>query len=123
MKKKDIIIYGLKLILELAVLLLLVLVIMYLVKSDNGVLSKIDKGNASEKLDMAIKTFSSTGGMKLETALRTIKGLESLEINEETGEYDIKIDGQDFLIISTELIPEEEVGEERTEGEKNGKKN
>lgn len=125
MNKKQTVIFILKLILELTVLILLVLVIIHLVKSENGILAKIDKGNASEKLDTAIKIFSSTDGMKLEIALRAIEGLNSLEANEETGEYNIKIDGQDFLVISRELVPEEKSIEvkEVTEGEKNGKKN
>ena len=123
MNKKQTILFILKLILELAVLILLILIIIHLVKSENGVLAKIDKGNASEKLDSAIKTFSSTDGMKLETALRAIEGLENLEINEESGEYNIKIDGQDFLIISKELVPEEIEVKELTKGETDGQEN
>ena len=60
------------------------------------------------KIDTAIKTFSSTEGMKLKTALETIDGLDDLQINNETGEYNMKIDGQDFLVVSREIIPEEE---------------
>ena len=124
MNKKQTIIFILKLILELAVLVLLILVIVYLVKSKNGILAKISQGNASEKLDTAIKTFSSTDGMKLETAIRAIEGLNSLEIDEETGEYNIKIDGQEFLVISRELVLEKDSIEAKdlTEGERNGKK-
>ena len=64
---------------------------------------------------MAIKTFSATDGMKLETAIRAIEGLQDLKINEETGEYNIKIDGQEFLVISQEIIPEEEQEKQKDE--------
>lgn len=108
MNKKKIVLETIKLIIELAVLILLILLIIHLVKSDNGVLAKISQGTAGEKLDVAIKTFSATDNMKLETAIRAIEGLQDLKINEETGEYKIKIDGQDFLVISKEVISEEE---------------
>lgn len=115
MNKKKIILGTTKLIVELAVLILLILLIVYLVKSDDGVLAKISEGTAGEKLDVAIKTFSATDGMKLETAIRAIEGLQDLKINEETGEYNIKIDGQEFLVISQEIIPEEEQEKQKDE--------
>jgi len=108
MSKKEKIIFVLKLLLELVVFVLLILGIIYLVRSEDGILAKIDKGQASEKLDEAIKIFSSTDGMELEDAIRSIEGLQDLEINKETGEYNVKIDGQEFLVISQEIIPEEE---------------
>ena len=66
-------------------------------------------GNASskEKLDEAIKTFASSDGVKLEDILKNIEGFEDLQINKEKGEYNIKIDGQEFIVISRELIPED----------------
>ena len=108
MSKKTIIITITKAIAELAGIILLIGLIVYLVKSENGILAKISEGTAQEKLDTAIKTFSSTEGMKLKTALETIDGLDDLQINNETGEYNKKIDGQDFLVVSKEIIPEEE---------------
>lgn len=108
MSKKERIIFVIKLIIELAVFVLLILGIIYLIKSDEGVLAKITEGDAKEKLDVAIKTFAATDGMKLEDSIRSIEGLEDLQINEETGEYNIKIDGQEFKVISKEIIPEEE---------------
>ena len=108
MSKKTIIITITKAIAELAGIILLIGLIVYLVKSENGILAKISEGTAQEKLDTAIKTFSSTEGMELKTALETIDGLDDLQINNETGEYNIKIDGQDFLVVSKEIIPEEE---------------
>lgn len=108
MSKKTIIITITKAILELAGIILLILLIIYLIKSENGILAKISEGTAQEKLDTAIKIFSSTDGMELKTALETIEGLDDLQINNETGEYNIKIDGQDFLVVSREIIPEEE---------------
>ncbi len=108
MSKKTIIITITKAVAELAGIILLVGLIIYLIKSENGILAKISEGTAQEKLDTAIKTFSSTDGMQLKTALETIEGLDYLQINNETGEYNIKIDGQDFLVVSREIIPEEE---------------
>lgn len=108
MSKKTIIITITKAIAELAGIILLIGLIVYLVKSENGILAKISEGTAQEKLDTAIKTFSSTEGMELKTALEAIEGLDDLQINNETGEYNIKIDGQDFLVVSREIIPEEE---------------
>lgn len=109
---KDII----KIIIELVVLILLILFIIYLLKSENGVLASINQGEANEKLEEAVKLFTSTEGLKLEDAIRRIEGLEELKIDEETGEYNIKIDGQKFLIVSQEVKPEE--GEENN-GEEN----
>lgn len=116
MSKKTIIITITKAIAELAGIVLLILLIIYLIKSENGIFEKIKEGTAQEKLDTAIKTFSSTEGMELKTALEAIEGLNDLQINNETGEYNIKIDGQDFLVISREIIPEEE---QTTENESN----
>ena len=76
MSKKTIIITITKAIAELAGIILLIILIIYLIKSDNGILAKINEGTAQEKLDTAIKTFSSTEGMKLKTALETIDGLD-----------------------------------------------
>lgn len=116
MSKKTIIITITKAIAELAGIVLLILLIIYLIKSENGIFAKIKEGTAQEKLDTAIKTFSATEGMELKTALEAIEGLNDLQINNETGEYNIKIDGQDFLVISREIIPEEE---QNTENESN----
>ncbi len=118
--KKKIAVQTIKLILELTMSILLILIIIYLINSNDGILSQIDRGNASEKLETAIKTFASTDGMKLDTAIKNIKGLENLEINEETGEYKITIDGQEFLVFSKEIIPEEQ---EKEVGEKDGQEN
>lgn len=118
MTKKEKIIGVLKVTIQLLILIALILFIIYLIKSDNGVLAKINEGNAGEKLDTAIKIFSSTDGMKLDEALRSIEGLEHLDIKEETGEYNMKIDGQEFLVISREVVPE---GEEKIEVQEKGK--
>lgn len=117
--KKEIAIYILKIIIELAVFILLILWIMSLLNNEKGILSKINRGEAQEKLDTAIKIFSSTDGMKLEDAIRSIDGLEDLQINNETGEYNIKIDGQEFMVISQENVLEEELANEVKD---NGKK-
>lgn len=109
MRKKRTIKKILKCIVELAVFTLLILWIVQLVRADDGVLAKSAEGPAQEKLDEAIRIFSATDGMELKTALESIEGLEDLQINYETGEYTIKIDGQDFFVVSRELIPEEEL--------------
>ena len=108
MSKREKAIYVLKLILELAVLVLLILVVIYLIKSKNGILSSIKNGSAEEKLDMAIKTFTSAEGMQLKQVIESIDGLKDLEINEDTGEYKMKIDGQEFIIFSREIVAEPE---------------
>ena len=110
--KKEVAIDVLKIVIELAVFILLILWIMSLLNNNKGIISKINRGEAQEKLDTAIKIFSSTDGMKLEDAIRSIEGLEDLQINNETGEYNIKIDGQYFIVISQEIIPEEEMANE-----------
>lgn len=104
MTRKEKVKHAIKILIELAVLVLLILLIIYLINSDDGVLDSIDKGDASQKLDGAIKTFAGTEGMTLEEAIRNIEGLDSLEINEETGEYTIKIDGQEFFVVSKEIL-------------------
>lgn len=106
-------------IVELIVFILLILIIINLIKSRNGAFSN---ENADEKLNKAIKIFSSTDGMTLKEAISNIEGLENLEINEETGEYNIKIDGQEFLVISQETIPED-TNKNVTKGDLNEPKN
>lgn len=107
-KKSATILTMLKTIIELVGIVLLILLIIYLVKSKNGILTNVEYETAQEKLNVAIKRFSATDGMKLKTAIEEIEGLEDLQINEETGEYNIKIDGQEFFVVSKEIIPEEE---------------
>ncbi len=109
MSKKRIVITIIKSIIELAVLIVLVWWIVSLIRSEDGVLAKTNEGIAQEKLDEAIRIFSSTDGMELKTALEAIEGLEDLQIDTETGEYNIKIDGQDFFVVSREMVPEGEL--------------
>lgn len=99
---------GIKIILEVAIVATLLLAIIYVIQSKDGVLSKIQQGTAKEKLDDAIKIFSITDGTKLEDTIKEIEGLENLEINEETGEYKMKIDGEEFMVVSKEILAEEE---------------
>ena len=47
---------------------------MSLLNNNKGIISKTNRGEAQEKLDTAIKIFSSTDGMKLEDAIRSIEG-------------------------------------------------
>ncbi len=119
MSKKRIVITIIKSIIELTVLVVLILWIVSLIKAEDGILAKRNAGTAQEKLDTAIRIFSSTDGMELKTALEDIEGLEDLQINLETGEYNIKIDGQDFMVISKEIIPEEEQDNITNESTKN----
>ena len=107
MARKETIIYVIKLIAEIAVLVLLSLVIIYLIRAENGLLANGEKSTAEEKVDEAIKIFSSTDGMTMEEALRQIEGLENLVVNEETGEYEVIVDGQEFFVVSQELVPED----------------
>ena len=117
MQKKELIINALKITAEIVIFILLVLAIIYLIRSDTGILNKIDEGTAQEKLNTAIKVFASTDGMKLEDAIERVEGFENLDIDRETGEYNVRIDGQDFLVISKEVVPEIV---NKTEGEENG---
>ena len=57
--------------------------------------------NASEKLDAAIKAYSAAKeeDPNIETYLRRIEGLEELEVNEEAGTAELKIDGQGFFVV------------------------
>ena len=72
-------------------------------------LQNLNVGKAQEKLDTAIKVFSSTNET-LEDSLRKIEGLDNLEIDE-SGMYNVKIDGEEFLVFSHEVIPEDAEGE------------
>lgn len=71
-----------------------------------------EQSDAKEKLNEAIKIYTSSYEAKLEDIIRNIKGFEQLQINKETGEYNIKIDGQDFIVVSQEIIQEEETADE-----------
>ena len=64
-------------------------------------------GNAKEKLDEAIRIFVASDGITLEDVINNIEGLEKLEINKETGEYKIRIEGQEFIVVSQEVMPED----------------
>lgn len=94
-----------KVIIKLAIFGALIWTIIYLFNSENGILAKTSKTAAQEKLNAAMKIFASTDGMKLEDALREIEGLDNLDINEESGTYNITIDGKEFLVVSQEVIP------------------
>ncbi len=109
MSKRRIFLKILKGIVELTVFILLILWIIQLIRANDGVLAKSTEGAAQEKLDEAIRIFSAKDGIDLKTALEAIEGLEDLQINYETGEYNIKIDGQDFFVVSREIIPAEEL--------------
>lgn len=103
----------LKIIVELVVFILLILTIIYLVISENGIISNISRKSAKEKLDEAIRIFISSEGITLKDSINNIEGLEKLDINEEIGEYNIRINGQNFVIINKELIPEDSKEQEK----------
>ena len=102
---------------KLAIFIGLVATIVYLLKSENGLLAKNKKSIAQEKLDAAMKTFAADDNLSLEAALRQIEGLESLDIDEESGTYNMKIDGQDFLVVSQEVIPDDQKEDNEDGGE------
>ena len=108
MIKKESMIDIIKIILEIAVLVLLSLTIIYLIKSDNGLLASCEKSTAKEKIQEAIQKFWVSDGMTIEEALRQIEGLENIDANVEQGEYKIIVDGQQFFVTRKELIPEDE---------------
>ena len=106
--KKKIITKIIKNLLELVLLLALIGVIIYLIKSPNGVIGRMNQKSAAEKLDAAINNFvNSEGGKDLEEYLREIEGLEKIEANRETGMIDLTIDGQMFLVVVSGSNPEE----------------
>ena len=96
-----------KVIIELVVFILLILTVIYLIISKDGILAKMSCGNAKEKLDEAIRIFVASDGITLEDVINNIEGLEKLEINKETGEYKIRIEGQQFIVVSQEVMPED----------------
>lgn len=107
MKKKTIS-KVIKNLLELVLLLALIGVIIYLIKSPNGVIGRMNQKSAAEKLDAAINNFVNSEGEKdLEEYLREIEGLEKIEANRETGMIDLTIDGQMFLVVVSGSNPEE----------------
>lgn len=87
--------------LELAFLAVLIVVIVHLVKSENGLLSRMHKKNAGEKLDAAIKEYSAAKEEEpdIENYLRRIEGLEELQVDKEAGTAELKIDGQGFYVV------------------------
>ena len=114
MAKKEIIIYVFKLMIEVAVLILLSLLIINLIKSDNGLIDNGEKYSAKEKVQEAVRIFSSTEGMTIEEALRQIEGLENIVVDKEAGEYEVIVDGQHFFVTSKELVTEENKDIEKT---------
>lgn len=73
-----------KLIIEAIVFIGLILAITYLLKSQNGVIASSKGGKAEQKLDTAMKTYSSEGEERnIENTLRGIEGLEITNSDEE----------------------------------------
>lgn len=85
---------------ELIVLVVLILVIIYLIKSENGIQGKLDEKNAGEKLQTAINNFTSSEDERdLEEYIREIEGAEEIEVNREAGTIELKINGRGFLVV------------------------
>ena len=113
MNKREKIIFCVKLLLELVVFVLLILTIIYLTSSDNGI---------EEKIDEAIRIFTSTQGMKLEEVLKNIEGIEEITMIAHNKEYKVKIDGREFMVVKDELGNKEqnkEEGEENVQEDEN----
>lgn len=86
---------------ELIFLVALIAVIWYLVKSEHGLLNRMQQKNAGEKLDVAIKQYSAAKDKDpdIEEYLRKIEGLEELQVNKEAKTAELTIDGQSFFVI------------------------
>lgn len=104
-------------ILELIILVLLIAIIIYLIKSENGIVGAMNKKTAPEKLSKAINSFvASTEDKELEEFIKEIDGLEEIDADEDSGFMHLKITGQEFLVgISTNS--QEEMGENAHEVE------
>lgn len=120
MNKREKIIFCVKLLLELVVFVLLILTIIYLTSSDNGIEEQINKTSTEEKIDEAIRIFTSTQGMKLEEVLKNIEGIEEITMIAHNKEYKVKIDGREFMVVKDELGNKEQ---NKEEGEENGQEN
>ena len=85
---------------ELAVLVLLIFIIVYLVRSDNGILGIIGRKDAAEKLEAAIQKYTSEqGAREIEEYLGEIDGVGEIKPNQEDGTILVTIDVKQFVVI------------------------
>lgn len=91
--------------LEILIFIGLIIFIVYLVKSENGLEGKLHQKNASEKLDAAIKSYSDSSeeekeDRELEYYLRQIDGLQKIKVDKEANTIELTIDGQSFFVVT-----------------------
>ncbi len=85
--------------LELAIFVFLVFVIVQLIRGDNGILGLLHGKTSEEKLNTALQKFASEDNdERLEDILGEIKGLESMDIDENEGLVSVTIDSTDYLV-------------------------
>lgn len=99
----------LKIVIEIAVFIFLAIIIVNLINANKDILAKNKEENAKDKIDKAIKTFATSNNSTLEDAINNVDGVTDLEVNEETGEYKIKVDGQEYTVITQEVIFDENI--------------
>ena len=91
-----------KILIELIILGLLIATIIYLFKAEDGIISETSRNPGQEKLDAAIRKYAAADDMELDEAIKEIEGFEELTIDENTGIYTVKIDGQIYTVIKHE---------------------
>ncbi len=95
--KRKLLFKGLQAVIWICSLVILVILIFYIIQGYKNIII-----NPKDKLDMAIKDFTLNPKKSLEEAIQEIEGIENLEMDEEIGLYEITIDGQKFVVISSE---------------------
>lgn len=94
-------------VLEIAIFVILALVIFNLVKANKDTVSKNKEENARDKLDKAIKIYSSSDNMTLEDSINNIEGVTNLTVDKEAGLYTVELDGKEYTVVSKEIIFDE----------------
>lgn len=94
---------------EIAIFIVLALIIIYLIKENKDIISKNKEQNAKDKLDKAIKVFTTSKNSTLEDSINNIEGATNLTVNKEAGTYTVELDGQKYTVVSKEIIFDENV--------------
>lgn len=85
----------------------LLAIIIVLVIQNKDIFAKNKENNAKDKLDTAIKVQSTSENKTLLEAINEVDGVEKIEADEKNGEYKVEIDGEQFVIVTQEIIFDE----------------
>ncbi len=96
-------------VLEIAVFIVLAVIIFCLVRENKDTVAKNKEENAKDKLDKAIKVFTSSNNITLEDSINSIEGVTNLTVDKEAGLYTVELDGQEYTVVSKEIIFDENV--------------